>query len=83
MFALVSFIGKTGLSSPYSYSVSDELAKELKPNDYVVVQSARTDYSVGILVQCVESIPDPSIVTKAVVQKVDVPGYSDLFDQSI
>jgi len=77
MYAQVQFPQKASLSNPYSYDIDPALAKTLKPNDYVVVTSARSDYSVGIFGGTVETIPDPSIVTQHVVQKLDVPPYSD------
>jgi len=77
MFAQVRFIQKTGLGTPYSYRIDDKLAKELNPMDYVVVTSARTDYSVGVFAGAVEHLPDESIATARVVQKVDVKGYED------
>ncbi len=77
MFAKIVFIQKTGLGTPYSYRIDDTLAKALKPMDYVVVTSARTDYSVGVFAGAVEHLPDESIATARVVQKVDVKGYED------
>ena len=77
MYAQVQFPQKAALSNPYSYAIDPALAETLKPNDYIVVTSVRSDYSVGILGKIVETVPDPSIVTQRVVQKVDVPQYAD------
>lgn len=71
MYAKVRFIQQNGLSKTYDYQIGDDLAKEVTPGDYVVIQSAKSDYSVGVLHQIVDKVDDPSIVTKAAVQKVN------------
>lgn len=78
MYATIQFPQKGGLSNPYSYKIEPVLAAKLKQNDYVVVTSVRSDYSVGIFYEATETVPDPSIVTQKVVQKVDVPAYQPL-----
>lgn len=73
MYAQIRFPQRDGLSKTYDYEISAELASEVVPGNYVVIQSARSDYSVGILDNLTEKVADPDIVTKSVVQKVDVP----------
>lgn len=74
MYAQIRFPQREGLSKTYDYSISADLAKDVKPGDYVVIQSARSDYSVGILDNITDVVDNQDIVTKAVVQRVNVPG---------
>lgn len=71
MYAKIRFPQKDGLSKSYDYQISDDLAKEIQPGDYVVIESARPDYSVGVLHAVVDAVDDPAIVTKAAIQKVN------------
>ena len=73
MYAQVRFIQKNGLSNTYDYSIPDALVNKVSAGDYVVIESSRTDYSVGVLHKVVAEVADPKIVTKGVVQLVNRP----------
>lgn len=83
MYAKVKFIQTNGLSKAYDYQISDDLAKSITPGDYVVIQSAWSDYSVGVLHQIVDAVDDPRIVTKAVIQRVNVQQFSEYTGEQI
>lgn len=78
MFAKVSFISKTGLGTPYSYTIKQDESEDLVPMDYVVVTSARTDYTVGIFVGFTDEAPDEGIKLQKFVQRLLVEPYQEL-----
>ena len=73
MFARIRFPNKTGLSKTYDYNIAPEVAEETGKGDYVVVESARSDYSVGVFDHATEEVDDPSIVEKSVVMVLPLP----------
>ena len=77
MFAKVSFVKKDeSLSDPYDYSIDNTLTYALEKDDFVLVESSRSVYGVGVFVGLAEEVSDPSIVTKAVLQRLEVPSYA-------
>lgn len=78
MFVKVAFITKTGLGSPYSYKIDKDQCKGLKKNDYVVVTSARTDYTVGICVGLTEEAPAEDVKLQSFVIQLPVDPYVEL-----
>ena len=78
MYAKVSFVKKDEtLSDPYDYSIDNKLAYALEKDDFVLVESSRSVYGVGVFVGLADEVSDPSIVTKAVLQRLDVPSYAE------
>jgi hypothetical protein len=84
MYAKVAFIQKDdALSKPYSYTITEELSKELAPLDFVLVESARSVYGVGVYIGSEETVDDPSIVNKSVLLKLALPNYSEYLSQKV
>ena len=78
MYAKIAFVKKDEkLSDPYDYSIDNTLAYALEKDDFVLVESSRSVYGVGVFVALTEEVADPSIVTKAVLQRLDVPSYAE------
>ena len=73
MFARIRFPQQSGLSKTYDYQIAPEVAAETGKGDYVVIESARSDYAVGVFDHATEEVADPSIVTKSVVMVLPLP----------
>ena len=79
--AKVKFYSKNGYSKPYNYLVDDYIGKQLSRGEWVVVESARSKYGIGLF-DGFEDVTDQdklSIIDKAVVQGTEIieDGFED------
>ena len=78
MFAKVAFVQKDdSLSKTYDYQISHVVDVQLAKNDFVIVESSRGAYSIGVYLEAVETVENPDIVTKKVVGRAFVPNYEE------
>ena len=80
MFAQVSFIKAVpeghDLSNTYDFKIDQNLADQLEQGDVVVIENSRTLYATGVFIGTSDTVEKPDIVTKSVIQKVEVPKFT-------